>query len=206
MATVPMSFMQRTRGIKIKNADFTKIRYSFDVDSSLVTPSELDVLYDVVLGGYSSDFFIELSEKRGLFYDLSGSVERYCNIAVLSFSYELKESKLYEAAEMTAHLLKRYTETVLEPERCMKAAYVDNAYILLDDPRELSFTFGYDNHVLGLSYSGIEDRRSTYARITPERLREVAKTVFRPENMTVALKANKKKIDAERLEKIIFGE
>ena len=206
VATVPVSFMQRTRGIKIKNADFTKIRYSFDVDSALVTPSELDVLYDVVLGGYSSDFFIELSEKRGLFYDLSGSVERYRNIAVLSFSYELKESKLYEAAQMTAHLLKRYTETVLEPERCMKAAYVDNAYILLDDPRELSFTFGYDNHVLGLSYSGIEDRRSTYARITPERLREVAKTVFRPENMTVALKANKKKIDAERLEKIIFGE
>ena len=206
VAAVPKSFMHRTRGIKIKNADFTKIRYSFDVDTSLVSSAELDLLYDIVLGGYSSDFFIELSEKRGLFYDLSGSVERYRNVAVISFSYELKESKLYEAAEMTAALLKGYTERVLDSERCMKAAYVDNAYILLDDPRELSFTFGYDNHVLGLSYSGIGDRQSTYARITPERLREVAATVFKNENMTVTLKANKKKIDAERLEKIIFGE
>jgi hypothetical protein len=34
----------------------------------------------------------------------------------------------------------------------------------------------------------------------------VAATVFKNENMTVTLKANKKKIDAERLEKIIFGE
>lgn len=206
VAAVPKRFMHRTRGIKIKNADFTKIRYSFDVDTSLVSSAELDLLYDIVLGGYSSDFFIELSEKRGLFYDLSGSVERYRNVAVISFSYELKESKLYEAAEMTAALLKGYTERVLDSERCMKAAYVDNAYILLDDPRELSFTFGYDNHVLGLSYSGIGDRQSTYARITPERLREVAATVFKNENMTVTLKANKKKIDAERLEKIIFGE
>lgn len=206
VAPVPESFLHRTRGIRVKNADFTKIRYSFDVDMTRVKSAELDLLYDVVLGGYSSDFFIELSEKRGLFYDLSGAVERYRNVAVLSFSYELKESHLYEAASMTAQLLRGYTERVLEPERCMKAAYVDNAYILFDDPRELSFNLGYDNHILDLGYSGIEQRRDAYAAVTPERLREVASLVFRPENMSVALKANKKKIDAERLEKIIFGE
>ena len=206
VAVVPNGFMKRERNIKIKNADFTKIRYSFDVDMSQVTSAELDLLYDVVLGGYSSDFFIEISEKRGLFYDLGGSVERYRNLAVLSFSYELKESKLYEAAEMTAKLLKGYTENIVEPDRCMKAPYVDNAYMLLDDPRELSFTYGYDNHVLDLGYGCIEKRQQTYDKITPERIREVAALVFRPENMTVTLKANKKKIDAERLEKIIFGE
>ena len=205
-APVPESFMNRSRGVKIKNADFTKIRYSFDVDLSKVSSAELDLLYDAVLRGYSSDFFIELSENRGLFYDLGGALERYSNVGIFSFSYELKESKLYEAAEMTVKLLRNYTENLIDSDRCMKAAYVDNAYMLLDDPRDLSFTFAYDNHVLGLGYSGIEDRRSTYERITPERLREVAGLIFRPENMSVTLKANKKKIDAERLEKIIFGE
>ena len=205
-AELPESFGHRQRRIKIKNADFTKIRYSFDVDMSRVTSAELDLLYDVVLRGYSSDFFIELSENRGLFYDLGGTVERYTNVAIFTFYYEVKESKLYEAAQMTAELIKRYTECPVEEERCMKAAYVDNAYILLDEPRDLAFTFAYDNHILGLGYSGIEDRRDTYASITPERLREAASIVFRPENMTVTLKANKKKIDAERLEKIIFGE
>ena len=192
--------------MKIKNADFTKIRYSFDADLSKISNAELDLLYDVVLRGYSSDFFIELSENRGLFYDLGGALERYSNIGIFSFSYELKESKLYEAAEMTVQLLRNYTERLVDSDRCMKAAYVDNAYMLLDDPRDLSFTFAYDNHILGLGYSGIEDRRRTYERITPERLREVAGLIFRPENMSVTLKANKKKIDAERLEKIIFGE
>ncbi len=206
IAPVPVSFCDRPRKIKVRNADFTKIRYSFDVDMSRVTCAELDLLYDAVLGGYSSDFFIELSEKRGLFYDLGGAVERYRNVGVFSFSYELKHSRLYEAAEMTARLLRDYTEKLIDPDRCMMAGYVDNAYMLLDDPRELSFTFAYDNHVLELGYRGIEDRRAAYASITPQRLREVARQVFRPENMTVAIKANKKKTDVAKLEKIIFGE
>lgn len=205
-ATLPFRFCNREKGITVKNADFTKIRYSFDVDTSRVSPAELDLLYDVTLGGYSSDFFIELSEKRGLFYDLGGAVERYKNAAVFSFSYEVMESKLYEAAEMTMLLLRGYTERVMDSDRCMKAGYVDNAYLLLDDPRELSFTFAYDNHILDLGYLDIEDRRSAYEGVTPERLCEVAREIFRPENLTVALKGNKKRIDIQKLENIIFGE
>ena len=205
-APVPKSFMRRTPIIRVKNADFTKIRYSFDVDMSLVSHAELDLLYDIVLRGYNSDFFIELSENKGLFYDLGGALERYSNVALFSFSYELKESKLYEAAEMTMSLLQKYTEVPPDPDRCMKAGYVDNAYLLLDDPRELSFTFAYDNHILGLGYTDIDQRREAYASITPERLCEVARMIFRPENLTVTLKANKNRIDIPRLEKIIFGE
>ena len=206
VAQLPNGFKSRERGLTVKNADFTKIRYSFDVDMSRVSCSELDLLYDAVLGGYSSDFFMELSEKRGLFYDLGGSVERYKNIGVFSFSYELKESKLYDAVEMTAKLLKRYTEHPLDADRCMRAGYVDNAEMLLDDPRELCFTFAYDNHLLGLGYRDVSDRKKAYEAITPKRLCEVAREVFRKENLTVTLKAHKKRIDTNKLENIIFGE
>ena len=206
LAPIPKDFHRRKKEITVKNADFTKIRYSFDVDMSCVSSAELDLLYDAVLGGYSSDFFIELSETRGLFYDLGGSVERYVGAGVFSFSYELKESKLYEAAEMTSRLLRTYTERAIDQGRCMRAVYVDNAYVLFDDARELCFTFAYENHILGLGYGGVEDRRRAYESITPERLREVACEVFRPENLTVALKGNKKRIDIEKLKNIIFGE
>jgi predicted Zn-dependent peptidase len=204
IAPVPERFGKRVPEVKIKNADFTMVRYSFDVDMNSVSSAELDLLYELVLGGYSSDFFIELSEKRGLFYDLNGAVERYKNIAEFYFSYELKPSKLYEAVEKTVELLRSYG-TELPSVKAMRASFVDNAYMLLDDSRELNFTFGYDNHVLGLGYSGIEDRRAAYAAITPERIRDVAREVFRPENMTVAIKCNKKKTDTEKLNSIIFG-
>lgn len=204
IAPVPTNFGKRPGEIKVKNDDFTKIRYTFDVDMNRVASQELDLLYDLVLGGYSSDFFIELSEKRGLFYDLRGTVEQYKNIGVFYFSYELKASKLHEAASKTMSLLKSYTERVLDADKCMRAGYVDNAYMLFDDSRELNFTFGYDNHVLELGYTGVEDRRNAYASITPERIREVAKEIFKPENLTVTLKCNKKKTDIDLLRKIIF--
>ena len=204
LAPVPRNFGKREPVLHIKNADFTKIRYTFDVDMSRVGCAELDLLYELMLGGYSSEFFIELSEKRGLFYDLGGAVERYRNICTFSFSYELREADLYEAAEMTMQLLDSYREKLQDRERCMHSGYVDNAYMLLDDSRDLNFTFGYDNHILELGYSGIEDRKRAYASITPEKIREVAREIFRPENMTVTLKGNKKKIDTDKITKILF--
>ena len=202
---LPPDFGNREPRVHVKNADFTKIRYTFDVDMSLVTSQELDLLYDIVLGGYSADFFIELSEKRGLFYDLGGTVERYANAGLFSFSYELREAKLYDAAQMTVELLRGYAERAMDEDRCMKAGYVNNAYMLYDDTRELNFTFGYDNHILGLGYRDIEDRRRVYSSVTSERIREVAAIIFRPENLTVTLKGKKSKIDNERLEEILFG-
>ena len=85
----------------------------------------------------------------------------------------------------------------------MKAGYVDNAYLLYDDSRELNFTFAYDNHIMNLGYENIEARRDAYTSVTPKRVREVARELFRPENLTLTLKGNKKKIDINKLEEII---
>ena len=199
IAPVPRNFGRRGATVYLKNADFTKVRFTFDLDMSHFSVAEIDLLYEIVLGGYASDFFIELSERRGLFYDISGSTERYGNIGTFSFSFELREVKLDEAIETSVSLLRSLKEEVLPEERCMKSGYVSNAYMLYDDARELNFTFAYDNHILSAGYSSIEERRKKYAEITPERLRDVAREVFTPENLTLTLKGNKKRIDTERI-------
>ena len=97
LAPVPNNFGKRGGKVALKNADFTKVCYTFDLDMSRLSMPEIDLMYDTMLGGYSSKFFIEMSEKRGLFYDINGSVERYGNIGTLSFTYEVKEQQLTEA-------------------------------------------------------------------------------------------------------------
>ena len=203
MAPIPEGFGKRGGAIEIKNADFTKVRFTFDIDMSRVSMQEVDLLYEIVLGGYNSDFFIELSEKRGLFYDLSGATERYRNIGTFSFSYELREAKLYDAVAMTVELLSQMKARPLPESRCMKAGYVDNARMLLDDARELNFTLGYDNHVMQLGYGDIEDRIEKYRAITPERLLEVAREIFRLDNLSLTMKGKAKKIDKARLSSIL---
>ena len=157
----------------------------------------------MLLGGYNSRFFIEMSEKRGLFYDITGASERYKNIGFFTFSFEVRLGSVYEALEIAIDELRRFKSTTFKDSQLMKAGYVDNAYILFDDPRELNFTFGYDNHIMELGYPSIEERREAYASVTPERVKEVASELFRPENLTLTIKGNKKKIDTEKLEKII---
>jgi predicted Zn-dependent peptidase len=205
IAPVPNYFGKRDALIRIKNADFTKVRFTFDLDMTVLDTAVIDLLYETVLGGYNSSFFIELSEKSGMFYDITGATERYKNIGTFSFSYELRETKLLAALSKTVSLLKEIKEKPLHENRCMKAGFVDNAYLLYDDIRELNFTFAYDNHIIDCGYRNIDDRRERYSCVTPEHLAEAASLIFRPENLTLTLKGNKKKIDIDILREIVKG-
>lgn len=203
IAPVCIGFGKRERSVHLKNADFTMLRFSFDLDMSRVSVAETDLIYDMLLCGYNSRFFIEMSERRGLFYDINGSCERYKNIGSLVFSYEVRGGSVYDAVETTVELLREYKERIPSEDEMMKAGYVTNAGLLYDNPRELNFTFAYDNHIMDEGYGDIAERAARYERVTPERLREVAEILFTKENLTLAIKGNKKKIDTERLEEIL---
>ena len=202
-APVSAGFFNRKPCVFVKNADFTMARFTFDLDMTKMSVAESDLIYDILLGGYSSRFFIEMSERAGLFYDLSGATERYRNIGTLSFYYEIKPSQLYTAVEKTLEIVRSFVKNPPTEAECMKAGYVDNAYMLYDDMRELNFTMAYDNHVLDAGYSSVEERRDSYSAVTPERIAEISDMIFRPENLTLTLKGKATKIDKSRLENII---
>ncbi len=205
VAPVCEKFGKREGKVAIKSADFTMVRFNFDLDMSRISVAESDILYDILFGGYNSRFFIEMSEKRGLCYDISGAAERYKNIGSLAFSYEVREGALYDSVELALSILDGLVRTPPAEEGMMKAGYVTNAKMLYDDPRDTNFTFAYDNHVMCAGYSSIEERAEVYKKITPRRISELADMIFRPENLTLTVKGRKKRIDTERLEGIIKG-
>ncbi len=202
IAPVPQSFGRRDGAVFIKNAGFTKLCFSFDVDMSEVSGVECDLLYSLLLSGNDSEMFIELSEKRGLIYDVSGSFDGYLNIGSLSFSFELREQKLYEALETVVELLCRY-KTRIPDNRFVTAPYVENADMLLDDPRELNFTFGYENCMLNRGFRTLDERKRAYSSISREELSKTAARVFRLSNLTLTMKGNKKRIDIDKIKQII---
>lgn len=202
-APVCEKFGKREGRVFLKSADFTMVRFNFDLDMSRISVAESDIIYDILLGGYNSRFFIEMSEKRGLCYDVSGAVERYKNIGTLSFSYEVREAQLYDSVELALSLLSELAITPPKESSMMRAGYVDNAGMLYDDPRDTNFTFAYDNHIMNAGYASIGERAELYKKITPERVSELCDIIFRPENLVLTVKGKKKRIDTERLEKII---
>ena len=203
IAPIPNNFGNREPSVHIKNGDFTMLRLTFDIDMSLVSAPALDLIYDMLISGYNSRLFYELSEKRGIFYDINGQLDKYKNIGIFAFSFEIKEEKLYEALEITLGVLSEVKNKIFEEDECMKAGYVDNAPMLLDDSRELNFTFGYGNHIMEQKYKKLDDHIDAYRNVTPVIIRDTMNIVFAPKNLTVTIKGKKKKIDKERLEQIL---
>ncbi len=203
IAIVPERFGKREDKVYIKNADFTMVRFGFDMDMSKLRPGEDDILYDILLGGNNSRFYIELSERRGVFYDISGSVEKYKNIGNFAFTYEVRAGSLYDAVGLTLAILSDMKKRLLPENECMKHGYVFGGELLLDDPRELGYTFAYDTQLMGYPYLDVAERSAAYNSITPERIREAAREIFKPENMVLTIKGKKRKIDVDRIEKII---
>lgn len=197
------SFGKRALTSHIKGGDFTMVRFSFDMDMSILTMAATDLLYDILFGGYSSRFFVEMSEKRGLVYDISGNVERYKNVGSFAFSFEIRSDLLVTAIELALDLLYGITRETLDDSMCMKAGYVKNGSLLADDQRELNFTFAYDNHIMDEGYSTLEERALRYGRVTPEDIRLSAMRLFAPENMTLAIKGNKKRINKFEIDNLI---
>ena len=186
---------------EIKNADFTSVRFTFDLDMRKLTTPETDIIYDMLLSGYNSRLFIEMSETRGLFYDISGAVERYRNIGELYFSYELRGKDVAEAISLTFDIINSFKNN---PGEIMRAGYVDNAGMLYDDAREFNFTMAYDNHIMKLGYASLDERIAAYAKVTPEEIRRAACEIFRPENLTLTIKGNRKKINDGEIKKLIY--
>jgi predicted Zn-dependent peptidase len=204
-APVPRYFGKRGGAVYLKRADFTSLRMTFDVDMSRVSVPVLDLVYLQLLGGYSSDFYIELSERRGLFYDLMGATERYNNIGTISFTYELREAKLSEALRMTIDILRKFKSCELPRAKFLRATYVDNAFSLYDDNSELNFTFAYDNHIMDLGYTDLASRRAAYEVITPRDILLAAREIFTLDNLTLTIKGNPKRIDEGGIKEIIAG-
>ena len=205
LAPVSNKFGKRGVSLALKNSEYCKVRFTFDIDMTRLSLPETDLLHAILVGGYSSDLFVEMSERRGIFYDVDGVCDRYKNIGILGFSFELREARIYEATELVVELLRKLKTELLPPDRCMYATYVDNSPILLDSPRELNFTFAYDNHIMDMGYSDVASRAAAYAAVTPERIRETAREVFTTDNLTFTMKGSRKKIDLNRIKEILSG-
>jgi len=202
IAPVPHNFANRGAKVAIKNGEYTAVRFNFDLDMRELKSPVIDLVYDNLFAGYNSPFFIKMSEERGLFYDISGSTERYRNIGNLYFSFEVREKDIYDAVKCSVDILRGFKQNLLSPDNCMKAGYTDNFGLLLDDLRELNFTLAYDGKIMGFDYSDIDERRAVYDKITTEEIRNAARNIFTAHNLVLTVKGNKKRIDADRLREI----
>ena len=199
LAPKPENFGNRNLLINVKNSPYTMVQFSFDLVTSRYTNAELSLLYDILFSGENALLHQELSEKRGIIYSFSSTLEKYSNIGRLFFVYEVAMRDLYESVEITTRELAKLGENIEKRLQFVLPEYTDNGYFIYDDNEGFNWQRAYENHIMNGKTKSIEETREQFLAVTPKRLGEIAGELFTRQNLVLSLKGDKKKIDLERL-------
>lgn len=199
MAPRPAEFFQRQGCVAVKNADYTCVRFSFDADVRRYSEPERMLLYDILFAGDSCKVYQELSEKTGYIYDFDACFERYRNLGALSFFYEVQPAHLYDSIDAVVALLRALKRGLTDELELVRARYVDNALLLLDNAEELNWTMAFERHILDEPYPDLAGRRAAFAAVDRARIERMARELFAPQNLVLAVKGDKRRLDVDRL-------
>ena len=201
ICAVPEGFGKRNRELLTKDAGYYMVEMSFDIDTTAYSKESRTLFYDIIFAGENCMFFRELSENMGYIYSYDAKMEEYKNIGNISVSYEVSLKNLNASIMAAAELFKKIKTDASGLKRA-KIYYTDNASLALDNAEELNWNMAYDNYILDEKIESIDARRGRYENVTEEDIKEIARGVFRSENLVAGIKGRKKKIDAERITKI----
>ncbi len=201
-APLPADFRNRPREIFLKNSDETVVRFSFDFQPENYTNAELMLLYDILFYGECGKVYRELSDKTGLIYSFDPCLERYRNAGVLHLKYEVRPANLCRSVEIFCRVLQGLKEGLTDELDFVRPLYLDNGGLLFDNAEEFNWSRAYEVHILDCPYPDHAARREAFAAVSPERISEMAREIFRSKNLTLALKGNKRQIKQESLLKI----
>lgn len=205
-APVPEAFGKRGPEIAVKSGKEAAVQFSYDFVTEKYVSAELSLLYDILFSGENSLIHQELSEKRGLIYSYTSTLEKYRNIGRICFGYEVEAKDLYLSVEIVKCGLGRLTGDIGERLSMVLPEYTDNAYMLYDDNEDFNWNRAYENHIMDDRTSGIEEDIAAFKGVKAERIEAMAKEIFTGGNLVFTAKGDVKQIDKERIRNILSGD
>lgn len=199
---LPAGFGKRDCSVVVKNAQSTEICLSFDVFNNGYSVQELLCLCDTLFLGESCPMYRELSENRGLIYSYSDNICILDDFSVISVVYEVRADKLYQSIETVFEMLKKAKTGSSARLEYVLPFFTDDGDIMMDDSEKIVSDFGYYNHILGLGYTCCDDMKAAFGNVDGEKLNVLASLVFTSDNLVVALKGNKNKINTQRIKNL----
>ncbi len=200
--SVNRDFFHRSCTVNVKDDYWHYVKMGFDVDCSKYSNAVLDLLYEILFKGDKALIHNYLSEENPLIYSYDSTLEQYDNIGNLNFKFEIDKNKIDEAITAIVKLLNDIKSGYFNFEANLKAVLY-YAEMEFDRPDDLNWSMAYYNHILNTQPIDYSDELYGRFRITKEQVIDAAKEIFQVKNMTVAIKGNKKRINAKHLENIL---
>ncbi len=202
VAPVPKPFFHRKGEPDVVSGRETEVSISFDVDTSRYTNAAMCLFFDSLFTGDYCPVYQELSEKTGYIYSYDNQFERYKNLGSLQLSYEVAPGKLLKAFARTMEIFRQVKRNPGSLDY-VRAIYLDNGDMALDDADDFNWNRAYDCHILEEDYPDVEAKKEAFRQVTEADMANMAGDIFRTENMTVVIKGRKKKLPVKKLKRLM---
>lgn len=198
-APIPADFGKRPEVVHRKSDSYHYIAMAFDMDNTRFPAGVRDLLYSVMFEGEDALFYQQMSERTALVYGADSTLEQYRNISKLSFRFEIARKDIPAALTELCRLFRMLRKGEFSFENCLQKQ-LTKWELMRDDPTALNWSMAYENHILGAIPVEPENVRfGRYDRITKADLTAAAQAIFRPENLTFAVKGNVRDLKPEVL-------
>lgn len=196
-APVPSDFLNRNTKIAIKQSSYTYVGISFDIDMTKHGGKTVDIIHSLLFDGDDAVLFEALSGDDPVIYGFYDTIkELYKNAGRIFFTFETERKRLYEC-------LNRITEALVKVKRgeydAMPAVMKEyaSAKTASDDTEMLNWDTAYKGHIL--SYLTTPEE---YQKIKKDDVTTAAADIFKTQNLTVAVKGDKRKISEDKIKEI----
>ena len=189
--SLPIGFCMRDEQsdlLEEVESDFASVQLAFDVDSEQVYPVAAEVLSTITAGNDDSMLFQALREEQALVAEIESQISRVGQFSRLVIRYDVRSEWLKDTLTKVFAYLHRLTMYV-RPARLnqLRTQFTTNNAMLTDDTAALNDRLGWAWMSGDTAQADLDAAAAQYNELTAEELLDAAQTVFRPENLTIAV-------------------
>lgn len=189
--SLPIGFCMRDEQsdlLEEVESDFASVQLAFDVDSEQVYPVAAEVLSTITAGNDDSMLFQALREEQALVAEIESQISRVGQFSRLVIRYDVRSEWLKDTLTKVFAYLHRLTMYV-RPARLnqLRTQFTTNNVMLTDDTAALNDRLGWAWMSGDTAQADLDAAAAQYNELTAEELLDAAQTVFRPENLTIAV-------------------
>jgi len=203
--TPPAGFLARNVNIyhMPTTINFNSVAICFDYDATKYSQHEINFINRLLFYGHGAAFYTELSDKLGLIYNYENDIDNFDNIGNIAYNFDVAHEGTFQSIQTAIKLLGNAKIDMLDFDfERVKAFYTHNSHYILDNVEEMNEYMAFDNHISNYNYTDFSQLVDKYNAITKERILQIAQEIFCPDNITIAIKWQKKP-DLKKIREIV---
>lgn len=203
----PLHMYKRKPDIKLIDTswEFVDIKIGFDVNlEDNIREYEVKFLNSILGGGIGSILQREIREKLGLSSNIYSEFVILDNLVQLRINFSVDKADIYRSISAVITIINNMKQGIEKRFYDSNIIFfTDNLWFNLENPEWINEDICWHNTLYSDNTYSLKNKIKNYSEITLQSLVELSKKIFEPNNTTIVIMGNTKKITIKEIKNIV---